>query len=135
MRLGLVSGIMLSLLGCSGQVELPDCWNHRDFPTKTAVSGQAVALYSPDGPLLITSSRCRDEGQFIATFRSPAEEDDVLDRMRKRSKGGWFGGEAYRVFIAGAVGEASKDYRGNEIIIQEISILGIEDPKKIPPQH
>ena len=121
--------VLLGYLACCSQPEvvvLQRCWQESELHEGDIATGRAIALYSPDGPLLL-SNFCQDS-QFIAIFSDKQLERSTLNAMLSASRGEWHGGQGYLVEISGTVGRESERFDGLELSIDRISILGRWEP-------
>lgn len=112
--------------GCSidtvRTVELASCWSDRDFENRSVVRGEGVALYNPDGPLLI-QNKCHG-AQFVAYFDDGNLERRILNSMRSSSLGQWYGGQAYEVSFVGLTGNRSSYSDGTDLVVSSLEIKG-----------
>lgn len=116
----IVLGVIF-LTACSSQpAALQSCWRQSDFRAGQRIAGEAVALFSPTGPLVITSA-CQ-QGQLLANFPDQRLQASSMQQMRDRSLGQWNGGQAYLVTIQGAVKDRDEREGPSHIDIDQFTV-------------
>ena len=96
------SGTKQPATSAAHNIQLGSCWDNLTLRSGDFVHGEAIALYSPYGPLLLRDRKCR-RLQFKVAARSTIDVDHLRDEMAERTRDQSPAAQAFLVELEGVV--------------------------------